>query len=121
MKVVIRIIVIVVGITIAASAFGQISLQSPSARNKNLTIIEGRVTKLEWTNPRSNIYLAVSDPDSNRVTNWVVRTGIPNDAAARRIRLTDLRVGMLIKVKGALAGQNELDAAFADISFPTSN
>jgi hypothetical protein len=40
-------------------------------------MLEGAVTKADWTNPHAWIYIDVKDPDGN-VANWAIEMGPPS-------------------------------------------
>jgi len=117
-----RILVAVLAATIAASVFAQVSPQAPVPavpdRLNRLTTIQGKIRKTEWTNPRVNLYIDVTDPDHVNVS-WVVEiTGSPNEWSAKGIKAIDLKVGRTVQATGTPTGGNRLEAPISGISFP---
>ena len=114
-----RIVIATLFLFVPSGAFlAQVSLQRPKEGVQVTAVVEGRVTKLEWTTPRVNIYIATPEPDTGKSTNWVIRAGAPGESNATNIRRTDMRVGATVRAKGVIAGDHVLDAAWADVSFP---
>jgi hypothetical protein len=60
---------------------------------------EGAVTKLQWTNPHSWIYVDVKDA-SGAVTSWAVEFGTPTALLQKGLRKTDFPLGVQVVVKG---------------------
>lgn len=61
--------------------------------------IRGTVTKLDWINPHSWIYLDVKTPDG-KVEQWEVETAGPTQLMRRGVRRTDFPLGVEIEVTG---------------------
>lgn len=61
--------------------------------------LKGAVTKLQWTNPHSWIYVDVTEPDG-KVTSWAVEFGAPNSLLQKGLRKTDFPLGVEVLVKG---------------------
>ncbi len=62
----------------------------------------GTLTKIEWVNPHSWIYVDVKGADG-QVTNWQFEFGAPNALARRGLHRSDLPIGGEVHVKGYLA------------------
>ena len=72
---------------------------------------------MEWLNPRVALYLNVVDPDSQKISVWVIRTGGPGELETKGILRTKLKAGALIRAKGTPGpGTNSLDVLVSDIS-----
>jgi hypothetical protein len=61
--------------------------------------LKGTLTKLEWMNPHSWIYVDVKD-DDGKVVNWAVEFGGPNVLLRRGVRKTDFPIGVELVIKG---------------------
>src|SRR5690606_14210785 len=55
-------------------------------------LLEGTVTKVEFMNPHSWIYIDVTGPDG-AVTNWAIEGGTPNTLFRRGVTRASLPVG----------------------------
>ena len=65
--------------------------------------LDGTVSKIEWINPHSWIYVAVLDHKTNKETDWSIEFGSVNALLRRGLRKTDFAVGQKVTVKGYLA------------------
>lgn len=65
--------------------------------------LSGPVTKIEWQNPHTFIYVDVTDQASGSVTNWALELGSPNSLLRAGWTRTALKVGDVVSVEGALA------------------
>jgi hypothetical protein len=70
-------------------------------RNKPVTL-KGAVTKLEWQNPHTRLYLDVTDGSGN-VTNWELELASPNSLLRAGWTRTSIGVGDKVTVDGFLA------------------
>jgi hypothetical protein len=61
--------------------------------------LKGVVTKLEWTNPHSWIYVAVTDA-SGTATTWAVEFGSPYALLRKGLRKTDFPLGVEVAFHG---------------------
>ncbi len=108
-------------------AFGlMVSASSPSAHHsfaaefdadKPVTL-KGKLTRVDWVNPHSWIYLDVQE-SGGEVVNWAVETSNPNSLMRRGLRKTDFPIGVEILVKGFRAKNgkpvaNGVNVTFAD-------
>ena len=66
--------------------------------NRPVTL-KGTVTKAEWINPHSWVYVDVRGPDGN-VVNWAVELGAPNALLRRGWNKNSLPVGAGIVIEG---------------------
>jgi len=78
----------------------------------NLT---GTVTKMDWVNPHSWIYINVKKPDGT-VEAWAIEGGTPNTLLRRGLRKSDLLAGTEIKVTGFQAKDGGMRANGKDIT-----
>ena len=77
--------------------------------------LTGTVTKMEWVNPHSWIYIDVKKPDGAMET-WAIEGGSPNTLLRRGLRKSDLATGTVIKVTGFQAKDAGLRANGKDIT-----
>ncbi len=59
----------------------------------------GIVTKIDWVNPHSWLYIDVKGSDG-KVTNWALELGAPNALFRRGWRMNSIPVGGEVKVTG---------------------
>lgn len=83
------------------------------------TVINGEVTKVEWTNPHSYLFLAVKGADG-KVATWSLEGFPPNTLLRTGWKTSMIKTGDTLKVEGALArdGSNHLLAR--EITLPDS-
>jgi len=65
--------------------------------------LTGIVTKVEWTNPHTWVYINVKDPVTGEVTNWGFEMGPPHGLQRRGWRRETLKIGEQVTVSGSLA------------------
>ena len=61
--------------------------------------LRGVITKIQWTNPHSWIFVEVKDA-SGAVTPWAVEFGAPYSLMQKGLRRTDFPIGVEVTVKG---------------------
>jgi hypothetical protein len=85
--------------------------------SKKPIVLNGTVTKVEWTNPHVWIYLNVKD-ENGKVTNWGAEMGPPHGLQRRGWRRNTLEIGTAIKVDGFLAknGSSRVNARSVTLS-----
>ena len=79
--------------------------------------LKGTVTKAEWVNPHSWVYIDVKD-DGGKVTNWAIECGAPNALLRRGWNKNSLTEGTEILVEGFQAKDGANRANGRDITFP---
>jgi hypothetical protein len=77
----------------------------------------GTLTKVEWVNPHSWIYVDVKSPDGT-VTNWQFEFGAPNALIRRGLHKTDLPIGGEVHVKGYLAKSGQPVGNATSVTLP---
>ena len=78
--------------------------------NKPVRLV-GKITRVEWTNPHSYLYLDVTDAKGN-TTNWGAEGAGPGALTRRGWKKTDLKIGDTIVIDGYRAkdGSHLIDA-----------
>ena len=61
------------------------------------------MTKVEWQNPHTYIYIDVSDKKSGKITSWVFELGSPSGLSRRGWTPETAKIGMTVTVEGAQA------------------
>ena len=79
--------------------------------------MKGTVTKVEWTNPHSWVYLDVKTADG-RVENWSFETAAPGALARRGFTKDYLKPGTEIVVEGFMSKGVPRRANGRDVFFP---
>ena len=85
------------GWTSAASAHHAFAAEFDA--NKPVTL-RGAVTKVEWINPHSWLYLDVKDPATGKVSSWKVEMGAPNQLLRRGWNKNTIPAGTEVVVEG---------------------
>jgi hypothetical protein len=85
--------------------------------NKPVTL-KGTLTRIQWVNPHSWIYLDVKGAKSGKATNWAVEFGGPNVLLRRGLRVTDFPIGGEVEVQGYLAKSGKPVANAISVKLP---
>ena len=80
-------------------------------------MLHGTVTRVEWINPHSWIYIDVESPDG-QVVNWAIEAGAPNAMFRRGWRMDSIPVGTEVVVDGYRAKNGKSIANGRDITLP---
>ena len=62
--------------------------------------LKGAVTRVEWINPHSWLYIDVKDPATGKVVAWKVEMGAPNQLLRRGWNKNSLPAGTEVVVEG---------------------
>jgi len=110
--------VAVMGVSVAAPIYAHHSNTAMYDADKR-SVINGEVTKVEWTNPHSYIYLAVKG-DDGKIASWSLEGFPPNTLLRTGWKTSMIKAGDMLRVEGALArdGSNHLLAR--EITLPDS-
>ena len=79
--------------------------------------VKGTVSKVEWTNPHSWIYIDAAAPDG-KMERWAIEGGAPNALLRRGWTKNSVPVGVEIIVEGFQAKDGSFRANGRDITFP---
>lgn len=109
-------IVLVCAAMYPPAAFAHHAFSAEFDANQPITL-RGTVTKMEWINPHSWIYVDVKAPDGT-VTNWAVEAGAPNAMFRRGWNKNSIPVGIEIVVDGYRAKNGKNIANGRDVTLP---
>jgi hypothetical protein len=79
--------------------------------------LHGVITKIQWTNPHSWIFVEVKDA-SGKVTPWAVEFGAPYSLMQKGLRRTDFPIGVEVTVKGFRAKSGKAVANASSVQLP---
>jgi hypothetical protein len=82
--------------------------------------LRGTVTKFDWINPHSWIYMDVKKPDGS-VVNWAIEGGSPNTLVRRGFTKSSLPVGTEIVVDAYMAKDGSNHANGQNITLANGN
>ncbi len=80
--------------------------------------LTGTVTKVEWMNPHTWIYIDVENEDGD-VENWALELGSPNTLVRRGWHHNTLQVGHRVTVAGFRARERDLTGAVRSVTLST--
>jgi hypothetical protein len=95
-----RLVVVVTVLSAAASTARAHHAFSAEFDGAKPVILKGSVTKVEWINPHSWLFIDVQDPSTGAVENWKVEMGAPNQLLRRGWNKNTLPVGSQVVVEG---------------------
>ena len=109
----------VAGVWLAAAPIGAHHSNAAMYDAEKRTVIKGEVTRIQWTNPHSYIYIDVKDP-TGTVVNWALEGFPPNTLLRTGWKTSMIKTGDVLSVEGATArdGSNHLLAR--EITLPDS-
>ena len=87
--------------TAAVPALAHHSFAAVYDANKPITV-KGTITRTDWVNPHSWLYITSTDPDG-KVVDWALELGAPSALFRQGWKKTDLPVGAEVTVEGYLA------------------
>ena len=79
--------------------------------------LKGTLSKMEWLNPHTWIYVDVKDADG-KVVNWAIEGATPNGLIRRGVRQVDFPVGIELVVYGYRAKNGSPVASGEKLTFP---
>lgn len=73
--------------------------------------VTGTISKVEWTNPHSYLYVDVRD-DQGKISTWACEGGAPNALSRRGFRQNSIKIGDTVTIDGygAKDGSHLMDA-----------
>ena len=80
-------------------------------------VLKGVISKAEWVNPHSWVYLDVKD-DDGKTTTWAIECGAPNALLRRGWNKNSLPVGTQVVIDGYRAKNGSASANAKNITFP---
>src|SRR5438132_6352479 len=80
-------------------------------------VLKGVISKAEWVNPHSWVYLDVKD-DDGKTTTWAIECGAPNALLRRGWNKNSLPVGTQVVIDGYRAKNGSSIANAKDITYP---
>ena len=89
-------------VVLAKPAFSHHSFAAEYDSTRSLKLT-GTVTKVEWQNPHTYIYIGVTDKKSGKVTNWIFELGSPSGLSKRGWTPETAKIGMMVTAEGAQA------------------
>lgn len=80
-------------------------------------VLKGEVTRVQWTNPHSYLYLDVKDA-SGKVVNWALEGFPPNTLLRTGWKTSMLKTGDVLTVEGAVARDGSHHLLAREITLP---
>lgn len=90
------------GLATAGNAVAHHSFAAEFDADKTV-VLQGVVTKIEWTNPHVWVYMNVKDATTGQTANWGVEFGPPHLLQRRGWRRDTLSIGTQVNVDGFMA------------------
>jgi hypothetical protein len=88
-------------LTVVLPASAHHSLGAEYILNQAITL-NGKVTKVEWSNPHAHFYMDVMDK-TGHVLSWELELGSPNGLMRRGWTSTSIKPGNIVTVDGFIA------------------
>jgi hypothetical protein len=79
--------------------------------------LRGVITKIQWTNPHSWIFVEVKDAAGN-ITPWAIEFGAPYSLLQKGLRRTDFPIGVEVTVKAYRAKSGKAVANASSVTLP---
>ena len=79
--------------------------------------LHGVITKIQWTNPHSWIFVETKDA-SGAVIPWAIEFGAPYSLMQKGLRRTDFPIGVEVTVKGYRAKSGKAMANASSVQLP---
>jgi hypothetical protein len=100
----------------AVSAFAHHAFAAEFDANKPVKL-RGTVTKMEWINPHTWIYMDVKKDDGT-VDEWMIEAGTPNTLLRRGFTRESLKAGTIVLVDGYQSKDGSLRANGRNLTLP---
>jgi hypothetical protein len=78
--------------------------------------VKGTLTKMDWLNPHTWIYVDVKQADG-KVVSWAIEGAAPNGLLRRGLRRADFPLGSELTIRGFRARNGTATAAAQDVTF----
>ncbi len=113
-----KLVVLTAGLSLLAAAplLAHHSFDAEFGRDKPVTL-KGVVTKVEWMNPHTWLYIDVTDENGN-VTHWQCEGGSPNQLVRRGWKKDSLKPGDQVIVEGYRAKDRANTANAREVRLP---
>jgi hypothetical protein len=82
--------------------------------------LNGKVTKVEWTNPHAFFYIDVKDDKTGQVANWAAELNSPNSLMRLGWTRDSLKIDDVVTVQGSLAKDGSRLVNARTVSFTKS-
>jgi hypothetical protein len=116
MKFTLAVLAVSLYLATVAPVFGHHSFASEFDDNKPITVT-GVVTKFEWTNPHTWIYVDGKD-ETGKATSWSFECAAPSLLIRRGLTKKTLKAGDMIVVEGFRAKDGTAIASSTNVTFP---
>lgn len=116
MRFLLAVVPLSLSLTAISPLFAHHSFASEFDDTKPITV-KGTVTKFEWTNPHTWIYVDGKD-ETGKATNWSFECAAPSLLIRRGINKYTLKVGDMITIEGFRAKDGTSIASSTNVTFP---
>jgi len=99
----------------AAPSYAHHSFNAEYDAAKPVTV-KGTVTRIEWTNPHSHVYIDAKD-DHGATTTWKFEMASPKALAQLGWKPTSMRVGDAVMIEGAMAKDGSASGNAREVTF----
>jgi hypothetical protein len=82
--------------------------------------LNGKVTKVEWTNPHAFFYIDVKDDKTGQIANWAAELNSPNSLMRLGWTRDSLKIDDVVTVQGSLAKDGSRLVNARTVSFTKS-
>jgi hypothetical protein len=112
-------VVSVVGLLLAAASADAHHSNAAMYDADKRVVLTGQITRIQWTNPHSYLYIDVKDA-SGKVVNWALEGFPPNTLLRTGWKTSMLKAGDTLRVEGAVARDGSSHLLAREITLPDS-